>query len=342
MSLPREFRSDNAAPVHPSVMAALQAANSGSAGAYGNEPWTAQVQRWFTSQFGPEAEAFLVFNGTGANVTALRALSRPYIGVICSEHAHINVDECGAPEALAGLKLIGVTTADGKLSREQIVAATHGLDDVHHVQPLLLSISQTTEYGTCYSMDDLRMIGQLKDELGLSVHMDGARIANAAAALGATPHDITSAAGVDILSFGLTKNGAMGVEAIVVLNRGLSGLDVRFLRKQTGQLASKMRFLAAQVMALAEGDLWLANARQANAMARRLAAGLGTIPGVSITQSVDANAVFAMMPTAHRTRLQETFNFYVWNERTGEVRLMTNWATTEADVDEFLAAVRAS
>jgi threonine aldolase len=341
MSLPGEFRSDNAAPVHPQVMAAIQAANSGSAGAYGNEPWTAAMHEWFKSQFGSDAEAFLVFNGTGANVTALRAMGRPYFGVICSEHAHINVDECGAPEALAGLKLIGLATPDGKLTSEQVsAAASHGQDNEHHVQPMMLSISQTTEYGTCYTMDELGELSQLKDEFSLSVHMDGSRIANAAAALGVSVRDIVTAGGVDILSFGLTKNGAMGVEAVVVMDADLFGLEVRFLRKQTAQLASKMRYLATQVTALGENDLWLDNARHANAMARRLANGIWGAPGITITQAVEANAVFAVLPPEMIADLQRNFRFYIWNERTSEVRWMTNWATSEADVDDLIAAVR--
>lgn len=340
MALPREFRSDNAAPVHPAVLEALTQANEGSAGAYGNDPWTARAQEWFKAQFGGNTEAFLVWNGTGANVTALRAMTRPWQSVITTEHAHINVDECGAPELLAGVKLVDLPSPDGKLTPEEVQeAGERGVGFEHHVQPGVVSISQSTEYGTVYSLDELAALSETIHELGLLFHVDGARLSNASAALRMPLMEITAEVGVDLLSFGLTKNGAMAAEAVIVFDPALAA-PLKFIRKQTTQLASKMRYLAAQVVAMAEGDLWLHNARHANAMAQRLAAGLSTIAELEITQSVDANAVFAMLPDGMTERLQRDFHFYVWNETTGEVRLMTNWATSEADVDELVEAVR--
>lgn len=341
MSLPREFRSDNAAPAHPAVMAAILAANEGSAGAYGADKWTTRVQDWIKAEFGEQAEAFLVWNGTGANVTALRATTRPWQSVITSVHAHINVDECGAPELLAGVKLVDIPSDNGKLDPDAVAAAaSRGVGFEHHVQPGVMSISQSTEYGTVYTVEELVTLVDTAHRHGLLVHVDGARLANAAAAIGASLGDISAAAGVDILSLGFTKNGAVSAEAVVVLEPSLAP-PLKYIRKQTTQLASKMRYLAAQFVAMAEGELWLANARRANAMARRLADGLRGVPGLRITQSVDANAVFAMLPEGMAERLwQQGFKFYVWDDATGEVRLMTSWATDESDVDELIAAMR--
>lgn len=339
MSVPREFASDNTAPVHPAVLDALVAANSGPASAYGADPWTARATAWFRAQFGAETAVFLAWNGTGANVVSLRALVRPYQAVICTSQAHIHVDECGAPELLAGCKLIDIPTPDAKLTPAMIRAATIGIGDEHHVQPAVVSLTQVTEYGTVYSVAELTEICRVAHELGMRVHMDGARIANAAAALGCSLRAFTRDVGVDILSFGATKNGGMGAEAIVVFDPALAH-ELKFLRKQSMQLASKMRYLAAQFLALAEDDLWLANARHSNAMAARLAAGVRSIAGVRITQEVQGSAVFAILPRAVTERLQQQFHFYFWNNATDEVRWMTSWATSEADVDEFLAAIQ--
>lgn len=340
MSLPREFASDNTAPVHPAVLDALAAANQGPSHAYGRDPWTARASAWFQEQFGPGTEAFPVWNGTGANVVSLRALTQPWQAVICTAQSHIQVDECGAPELLTGCKLIDVPTPDGKLTPAMLRAAMQGIGDFHHVQPAVVSLTQVTEYGTVYSRDELLALCGTARELGLRVHMDGARIANAAAALGLPLRAITRDVGVDILSFGATKNGAMGAEAVVVFDPALAS-SMLFLRKQSMQLSSKMRYVAAQFLALAEGDLWLTNARHANARAQRLAAGVRSIPGIRITQEVQGSAVFAILPRAVTERLQQEFHFYFWNEALLEVRWMTSWATSEADVDEFLAAIRA-
>ena len=340
MSLPREFASDNTAPVHPAVLEALAAANHGPSPAYGYDAWTERATAWFRRKFGAETSVFPVWNGTGANVLALRALTRPWQAVVCTAQAHIQVDECGAPELLTGCKLIDLPTVDGKLTPAQLCAAMSGVGDEHHVQPAVVSLTQVTEYGTVYTCDEVTALCATAHELGLRVHMDGARLANAAAALGLPLRAFTKDAGVDILSFGATKNGAMGAEAVVVFDPALAG-EMLFLRKQSMQLASKMRYVSAQFLALAEGDLWLANATHANAMAQRLAAGVRRIPGVEITQRVEASAVFAEQPRTVSERLQKEFHFYFWNHSPTEVRWMTSWATSEADVDEFIAAIAA-
>jgi threonine aldolase len=339
VSLPGEFASDNAAPVHPAVLREIEAANTGLAPAYGADPWTARALEWFQDAFGPHTEAFLVWNGTGANVVALQAMLHPWQAVICSSHAHINVDECGAPERFSGCKLVDIATPDGKLTPELIETALTGIGDQHRVQPRVISLTQSSEYGTVYDIDEIRAISRLAHARNMLVHVDGARIANAAAALGVTLRACTVDAGVDILSFGATKNGGMGAEAVVIFDRALAA-NLPYIRKQSAQLASKMRFLAAQFIALANGDLWLENARHANAMANRLAEAVRSIPGVTITQRVDANAIFALVPPKAVASLQERFHFYTWDERTGEVRWMTNWATASGDVDEFAEAIR--
>jgi threonine aldolase len=335
-----EFRSDNAAPAHPAVLEALAEANRGPAGAYGDDPWTGHADGWFRDQFGGDAEAFLVWNGTGANVVALRAAVRPWHAVITSQHAHIHVDECGAPELLAGCKVVDLPSADAKLTVDQVEAAGRdGVGFEHHVQPRLVSLTQSTEYGTVYTVEEMAAICEAAHRLGLLVHVDGARLSNAAASLDLPLRAVSRDAGVDLLSFGLTKNGAMAAEAVVCFRAELVP-DLRYIRKQTTQLASKMRYLAAQVVALAADDRWLTNARHANAMARRLAGAIAAVPAVTLTQPVEANAVFARLPGAVIAALQEEFRFYLWNAATDEVRLMTSWATDTAEVDAFAARVR--
>jgi threonine aldolase len=338
MSVAREFASDNTAPAHPAVLEAMTAANHGPAHAYGADAWTAKAVAWFRDQFGGETTVFPVWNGTGANVVSLRILTRPYHAVLCTAHSHIHVDECGAPELLTGCKLVDLPSPDARITPAQLRAAVRGLGNEHAVQPHVLSLTQTTEYGTAYTVAHLTELCGVAHELGLRVHMDGARIANAAASLGVPLRAFTKDAGVDVLSFGATKNGGINAEAVVVFDPALA-TELPFLRKQSAQLASKMRFQSAQFLALAEGDRWLANARHANAMATRLASGLRATPGITITQPVEANAIFALFPPAVTTALQERFHFYVWNEATGEVRLMASWATQPEDVDEFLAAI---
>ncbi|MBK6494834.1 MAG: low specificity L-threonine aldolase [Gemmatimonadetes bacterium] len=341
MSVAREFASDNTAPAHPAVLEAMAAANHGPAHAYGADAWTAKAVAWFRDQFGGDTAVFPVWNGTGANVVSLRALTRPYHAVLCTQHSHIQVDECGAPELLTGCKLLDLPSPDARLTPAQLRGAVRGIGNEHAVQPHVLSLTQTTEYGTAYSVAHLTELCGVAHELGLRVHMDGARIANAAATLGVPMRAFARDAGVDVLSFGATKNGGINAEAVLVFDPALAA-ELPFLRKQSAQLASKMRFQSAQFLALAEGEVWLENARHANAMAGRLEAGLRGIAGVTITQPVEANAVFAVLPTAVTAALQERFHFYVWNETSGEVRLMASWATQPENVDEFVTAIAAA
>lgn len=335
----KSFGSDNHAPVHPDVLAAIAAANDGDAGSYGADPWTAEAKRLFKLHFGPDAEGHLVFNGTGANVLSLGSLIRPYEAVICADTAHVHTDECGAPERQLGCKLLLASTVDGRFDVAAADRLVRGIGDEHHVQPRAVSITQSTELGTRYPLEAVRELAGWAHSHGLAVHMDGARLANAAAGLGVSLGEVSTGCGVDVLSFGGTKNGALGAEAVVVLRAGL-GEDFLFRRKQGMQLASKMRYAAAQFVALLTDDLWLRNARQANATAVRLASSAAEVPGVSITRPVEANAVFAVLPPDAVAPLQAEFPFYVWDEATGEVRWMTSFATTDAEVDAFVDTLR--
>ncbi|MBB2911982.1 threonine aldolase [Streptosporangium becharense] len=336
--LVKGFASDNYAGVHPEILQAIALANGGHQTAYGDDVYTEALQKIFQEHFGPTAEAWPVFNGTGANVVALRSMTAHWEAVVCAESAHVHTDEGGAPERSGGLKLFTVPTPDGKLTPELIDRQAWGFGDEHRAQPKVVSITQSTELGTLYTPEEIRAICDHAHGLGMTVHLDGARATNAAAALDVPLRAFTTDAGVDVLSFGGTKAGLMFGEAVVVLNpdavRGL-----RYLRKTAMQLASKMRFVSVQFEALLAGDLWLRNARQANAMARRLADAVRDIPGVEITRPVEANAVFAILPRDVTERLQKRFRFYTWNEAVGEVRWMAAFDTTEADVDAFAAAV---
>ncbi|MDJ0342928.1 low specificity L-threonine aldolase [Streptomyces sp. H10-C2] len=336
----RGFASDNYAGVHPEVLTALALANGGHQVAYGEDDYTAHLQDIFRGHFGPRAEVFPVFNGTGANVTALQSVTERWGAVICAASAHINVDECGAPERVGGLKLLAVPTPDGKLTPELIDREAYGFDDEHRAQPQVVSITQTTELGTCYTPDEIRAICDHAHQHGMAVHLDGARISNAAATLGVPLAAFTTDAGVDILSFGGTKNGLLMGECIVVLSPERVRA-MKYLRKLSMQLASKMRFVSVQFEALLAGDLWLRGARHANAMARRLEAAVQCVDGVTIVRPVQANAVFAILPREVSERLQKHYRFYFWNEGTGEVRWMCSFDTTEDDVDSFAAAITA-
>jgi threonine aldolase len=335
----RGFASDNYAGVHPEVLAAIAEANGGHQVAYGEDVYTARLQEVVKAHFGERAEAFPVFNGTGANVTALTSLLPRWGAVITSANAHIHTDEGGAPERMTGLKLLPVQTPDGKLTPELIEREAWGWGDEHRAQPLAVSITQTTELGTLYTADEVRAIADHAHERGMVLHMDGARLSNAGAALGGGLASFTSDVGVDILSLGGTKNGLLYGEAVVVLSPEAS-TGLIYLRKLTMQLASKMRFLSAQLVALYEGDLWLRSASHANAMAARLRSGIEGVDGLTFTQPTEANAIFAALPPGAADRLREQFRFYDWNPATGEVRWMTAFDTTEADVDAFAAAIR--
>jgi threonine aldolase len=334
----RGFASDNYAGVHPEILDAIAVANGGHQVSYGDDVYTERLQEVFQQHFGPTAVAYPVFNGTGANVVGLQAMTERWESVVCAESAHINVDECGAPEKVAGLKLLTLPSPDGKLTPELIARHAWGWGDQHRAQPRIVSIAQTTELGTCYTPDEIAAICDQAHRHGMKVHLDGARLANAAATLDTPLRAFTTDAGVDVLSFGGTKNGMLLGEAVVVLNpEAARGMD--FLRKSAMQLASKMRFVSVQFEALLGGDLWLRNATHSNAMAQRLARSVEHLDGLRITQAVQANAVFAILPADVTERLQKRFRFYTWNERTGEVRWMTSFDTTEADIDAFAQAV---
>ncbi len=340
----RALASDNYAGAHPAVLEAMSQANTEHMPAYGADALTARAQELFRRHLGERAETYLVFNGTGANVIGLQSLLRSWQAVICASTAHINVDEGGAPEKLLGSKLLDLPTSDGKLTAEMIDQVQWRVGDVHQSQPAVVLITQSTEYGTVYSPDEIRAIADAAHRRGLYLYMDGARIANAAASLGLPLRAITTDAGVDALSFGGTKNGAIAAEAIVILNpdllaRGV-GEQLGYLRKQYMQLASKMRFAAAQFIALLDGDLWLSNAQHANAMAAKLAQATADIPGIRITQPVQANAVFATLPRSAIARAQEHTPFYVWDDAACEVRWVCSWDTQAADIDSFAAALR--
>lgn len=334
----RSFASDNYAGAHPEVLAALALANGGHQIAYGEDEYTEHLQEVFRRHFGPRAQAFPVFNGTGGNVTALQSVTERWGGVICAESAHINVDECGAPERVGRLKLLTVPTPDGKLTPELIDRQAFGFDDEHRAQPQVVSITQTTELGTCYTPGEIGEICEHAHARGMAVHLDGARIGNAAATLDVPLAAFTTDAGVDILTFGGTKNGLVFGECVVVLDPERVRA-MKYLRKMSMQLASKMRFVSVQFEALLTGDLWLRSARHANAMASRLADAVRGVDGVTVLRPVQANQVFAVLPREVTDRLQKRFRFYVWNGSTGEVRWMCSFDTTQEDVDAFAAAV---
>lgn len=337
----RSFASDNNAGVHPEVLKALAEVNQGHTVGYGDDRYTNFAVREFKRHFGSDIEVFFVFNGTAANCLSLKALTKSYDAVICAEGAHINVDECGAPEKFTGCKLIPVPTENGKLTPEAVRNVYHGAGDQHHVQPRVISITQSTEVGTVYQLEEIRALGKFAHQHEMFLHVDGARIANAAASLNLTLRECTRDAGVDILSFGATKNGGMGAEAVVFFNSKLAR-DFKFYRKQGMQLASKMRYLSAQFLALFNDDLWLQNARHSNRMAQLLKRELSRIPQVKIIYKVEANGVFAEIPREAIAKIQKRYFFYVWNEEQSVVRWMCSWDTTESDVKEFATCVAES
>jgi threonine aldolase len=335
----RELGSDNYAGVHPEVLAALAAANEGHVPGYGADPYTELLQDVLRGHLGDDATAYPVFNGTGANVLALQSMLPRWGAVICAETAHINTDENAAPERVGGLKLLTVPTPDGKLTPDLVDLQARGFGDQHRAQPGVVSITQATEVGTVYRPEEIRALADHAHGLGLLLHLDGSRLVNAAAALDLPLRALTTDVGVDVLSLGGTKNGALFGEAVVTLTPGATP-GIEYQRKVDMQLASKMRFVSAQLVALFEGDLWLRSARHANTLAARLSAGVAGIPGVRLTQRTEANAVFAALPPGVADRLREVRRFYDWDTRTGEVRWMCSFDTTEDDVDTFVAAVR--
>ena len=334
----RSFASDNNAGMHPEVLEAIARANQGHVVAYGDDPFTRSAIGKFEEHFGGGIAVFFTFNGTGANVLGLQSLNRPYHAVLCSDYAHIYTDECGAPEKHTGCKLIPLAHQDGKITVDQVRHAYHGIGDQHHVQARVISITQSTEMGTVYRPEEIRALADFAHERGMFLHMDGARIANAAVSLGQTLRQATRDLGVDVLSFGGTKNGMMGGEAVVFFNSSL-GSDFLFLRKQGMQLASKMRFIAVQFEALLTNDLWKRSAEHANRMAKVLESEVRKIPQVRVVWRVEANGVFAQIPQHAIETIKKQYFFYPWIEEECIVRWMCSFDTSEDDIRDFVRVV---
>lgn len=335
----KSFASDNYSGIHPEILAAIQQANTEHTGSYGSDPYTESAVQTFKKHFGNDIEVFFVYNGTGANVLGLSALTKSFHSIITPDLAHINVDESTAPEKFLGCKIIGVSAADGKLTPEAVEERIIRIQDQHHPQARVISISQSTEYATVYSVEEIEALSALAKKYNLYLHMDGSRISNAAVSLGRDFREFTCDAGVDILSFGGTKNGMMIGEAVVFFNPALA-TDFKYLRKQGMQLHSKMRFISAQFEALLSNNLWKKNATHANSMARLLEEKLRAIPSVSITQKVEANGVFAILPKHSIEKVQQEIFFYVWNDKTSECRFMCSFDTTEEDVITLANAIQ--
>lgn len=335
----RFFASDNCSGIHPEILNAINSANNGHVKGYGYDSYTEEAVQSFKSIFGDDIDVFFVYSGTGANVLALESCIRSYEAVICSDVAHIHTDEAGAPERFLQVKLITVPSTNGKIHPSQFEALLHGRGVEHHVQPKVISITQSTEYGTLYTANEIREICAFAKKEDLLVHVDGARISNAVAALGVSAKEMIKDAGVDVMSFGGTKNGMMMGEALVFFNRNLAK-NFLYRRKQGMQLASKMRFISAQFSAFFKDNLWLNLASHSNQMAQMLASELSNFPSVQLTQPVQVNAVFAIFPTGIAEELQKKFPFYVWNEESNEVRLMASWDTQPEDIQNFISSLK--
>lgn len=335
------FASDNNSGVHPAILESIIKTNDGHAPAYGQDSQTAAAAEKFKEHFGNDTEVFFVFNGTGANIAGLKAMVRSHQAIICTEGAHIHSDEGGAPEGFIGGKLLTVPSSDGKLTVSQIGQQLHHIGSQHRSQPKAVSISQCTELGTVYTVEEIKEISSFVHANGLYLHMDGARLANAAAHLGCSLAEITVDAGVDMLSFGGTKNGLMIGEAIVCFREELTA-ELAYIRKQSMQLGSKMRFISAQFERLLTDGLWLENASHANRMAGQLAEGLLKYPEISLSQPVESNAVFATLPKLQIEQLQKKYAFAVWNAQENKIRLVTSFDTTTEDIEDFLAEVQTS
>ena len=330
----RSFASDNNSGVHPFVMEAIAEANRDHAVGYGDDPWTEKATAKIKELFGSDAEPFFVFNGTGANSVALQAVTRSYHSILCAQTAHIYVDECGGPGKMSGCTLTAIETPNGKLTPELIRPHLHNFGVCHHSQPKAVYISQASELGTIYTPEEIRAIADLIHTYGMVLHMDGARLANACAALDGSMKALTVDAGVDILSFGGTKNGMMMGEAVIAFHAE-QARELPYFRKQSAQLASKMRYLSAQFIPYLENDLWLKNARNANRQAKKLEEILRRYPQVRFTQPVETNQLFFVIPREVSEELLKHYFFYTWNEVSNEVRLVTSWDTTDEDIDGF-------
>lgn len=335
----RGFGSDNHSGIHPALLQALVDVNQGHAPSYGTDPLTEKAHQIFRQQFGDQATPFFVFNGTAANVLCIQSLIKSHHSVICAQTSHIQVDECGAPEAHVGCKLMAIPSPDGKIRPQDIEKQLIRRGDQHYAQPRLVSITQPTELGTVYTMDELRDLRDFTKKNGLYLHIDGARLIYAARHLKVSLQELTSELGIDALSFGGTKNGLLFGEAVILFDKDLAK-DFKFIRKQTMQLPSKMRFLSAQFIRLLEGDLWKEIADHGIKMAQLLAQNVQDIPQVQITQKVESNAVFARLPSSWIKPLRNNHFFYVWNESTWEVRWMTTFDTQPEDIKNFVACMK--
>jgi threonine aldolase len=337
--LSRGFASDNNSGIHPAVLNAIHRANSGHCRGYGDDLFTESAVETFKEQFGNEVDVYFVFTGTASNVLGIRTLTHSYNTIFCAESSHLNVDECGAPEYFTGCKVLTLPSPDGKISSDQIRPHLDAIGNEHQSQPRVVSITQPTELGTVYSIEELKHLARFSHENGMLLHMDGARLCNAAVNLGCSLREISGDTGIDVLSFGGTKNGMMNGEAIVFFKGELSR-NFKYIRKQGMHLASKMRFISAQFIAFFEDDLWMHNAVHANDMARILAGEIENIPECSIVQNVEANAVFAIMPGEIIDRLRKKYFFYVWDSRRSVVRLMTSFDTKKDDINGFVSAMK--
>lgn len=327
----RSFASDNNSGVHPLIMDAIIEANDNHAVGYGDDPWTAKATEKLKDVFGEGASPFFVFNGTGANSVALQAVTRSFNSILCAETAHIYVDECGAPARMTGCALIPIPTPDGKLTPALLKPHLHNFGVCHHSQPKAVYISEVSELGTVYTVEEVKAIADLLHRHQMYLHMDGARLANACACLNCSMKELTVDAGVDILSFGGTKNGMMMGEAVISFRPEISE-NLLYFRKQSAQLASKLRYLSAQFVPYLENNLWLENARKANESAKKLADVLMKYPQIRFTQKVESNQLFFIIPEEPLKRLQEHYFFYMWNEEAHEARLVTSWDTTDEDI----------
>lgn len=335
----RGFGSDNHAGVHPQILESFAMANSGHAPSYGTDEWTDSANKEFRKHFGSDAQVYFVFNGTAANVTSMRAMTRPHQAVFCSDVAHLTADECGAPEFMAGCKLIPIPSNNGKICVEQLEKNYVRRGDQHFAQAQVLSITQPTEIGTTYSLEELKTLIDWAKSKKFLVHIDGARIANAACYLQKSFKEFTTDLGVDVVSFGGTKNGLMMGEAVIFLNKALAE-DFKYIRKQSCQLPSKSRFLACQFLAYLKDDLWKQIAENSHARALELFEAVKDIPLVKVRERPQSNAVFAQIPSTWVKPLRSQYFFYVWDENTFECRWMTSWDTTPADVQGFAQALR--
>lgn len=335
------FASDNNSGIHPLILEAITQANDGHVPAYGNDSYSAAAIQKFKEHFGKECEVAFVFNGTGANVIGLKAMVRSHQAIICTDGAHINSDEGGAPEGFIGGKLLTAPSLDGKLTIQQIERQLHHIGNPQRSQPKAISISQCTELGTVYTIEEIKEITRFAHANGLYVHMDGARLSNAAAHLDCSFAEMTVDAGIDMLAFGGTKNGLMIGEAVVCFNSELAS-EIKYIRKQSMQLGSKMRFISVQFDRLLTDDLWLDNARNANRMARLLAEGLLKFPEITLSQPVQSNAIFVSLPKVQIEQLQNKYSFALWNEEKDEVRLVTSFDTEKKDIENFLVDVKKS